>query len=284
VLRTAVSDAGDASVARMVPDRETAVVTLWFDDGQDPVVVRLRAGQKLVLGRGPDAGWPNQIELAQPGRRLISRNHLVVVHDQRRGWLLSHFPNVHNPGWYRYWGDLSWRDADVHDLHPRRGLLAYLFPGAPRYRLTLAGYEARPPEAPAGTRDRDGTDGTDDTTASLRIGVTPAQRTTLTDALSDAVLWPPSPDDGRVRTWAELGSGSDADRANYRRLKDRAEQESALRWTDPGRGADPLLLRKLVDTGEITYADVHDQRGEWPSGGLMPTHHTHQADGRRRNR
>ena len=269
----------------MVPGHDAAVAVLWAD-GRPVRRVRVPLGQQLALGRDPGPAWPLRVPLPQPGvAPPMSRTHLLVSYGERGGWRVSHLPTVKNPGRVRHWGDLTWRPADALDIHLRDGLVAYLFPGEPRHLLTVSACDVR--MVLATPRPTTGI-ATVEQRGPVRIGVTDAGRVVLTDALVDAVVWPPAADDGRVRGWSEVGRSrneQEAARAADRPLKEQAEREPRLGWRSDGtRGVDPVLLRRLVDVGEITYADVHRQRGDWPHGGLMPTQHTHHPDGRRRGR
>jgi len=277
-------DTAGEELGRFVPGRGTANVVIWRD-GVLLQRARVRCGQVLAIGRAPDPEWTHHLVLNQRSEPQISRIHVTVSYDPRTGWRVSHLPTVKNPGRIRHWGDLSWRDADVVDMHPRTGLLAYLFPGAPRYVLTMTSRDPRLVVA----ADSPGAAGvaTVEPAGLARIGMTATQRMVILDALTDAVHWPPDPCDGRILGWAEMaaaGKGLESYRANYRRLEQLAAASTELAWTNGSRGPDPALLRKLIDSAEITYLQVYRQRGGWPRGGLIPTHHTHHSDGRERAR
>lgn len=279
--------AGRSSESFPVPAAGYAAITIWTHDLVLRHQMMIGRDRVVVVGRAPEIlrvrGAVVHVTLEQDKLRLMSRAHVIVAFGTRGGWRVSHAPDVKHPGQVRYWGDLAWADAGL-DSYLRLGLIAYLFPGEPTFILTVTAPTVPVAVQRAALLDNSGTL---DRKVAVRIGSTDSQRMVLTDVLDDAVRWPPTVADGRVRGWHELGHSAakaDSPRKTYERLKTAAAKEGALAWSGgPARGVDPLLLRKLIDSGEITYAEVYRQHGEWPGGGLMPTHHTHIADGRRRS-
>lgn len=269
-----------------VPLPTQAVIAIWPEQGR-PHLVRLSADDQLIIGRRSGEEKPGYREgpgtwrIALPAHKpYLSRRHLRVAAGAT-GWRASILQDVPNPGRVRHWGDLHWRRLEAGDhVEPRDGLLALRLPGEPRFRVTVTALHpvARPRVGEqAGVR-------TAEETPDAEMLVSTAQLGALIDALTDAVCWPPGVDDGRVRNWSEL-PGSDGSRRNYNRLAEYADADAGFRWTERGvRGADPTLLRELVASGSMTYGDVYRQIGRWPDGPLIPTHHTHDASGRRTTR
>lgn len=270
-----------AEIAGFVPAEGQAVVIVWNKELKIVERKRVQLGQVLAVGRAPEDAAPYRIQLVQNRRPLISRKHLMVLYDEATGWKIRHFERVLNYGWVRYWGDVGWVRADAVDLHPRRGLLAYLFPGDPPYLMTITSCD--PPPRPPANYSQGGIATADPIPVPFRI--TPSQQTVILDALADAVCWPPNMADGHVRGWRELALageyGEEHYRSHYRRFVERNEATTGLPWNGSARGGvNPQLLLKLIESGDLRYATVYRQRGGWPRGRLIPTHFTHDPRGR----
>lgn len=266
--------------ALMVPGPGEAVVGFWWTSVQVPPV-RLRAGESLEVGRNR-GGEPLHSVHAGAHRVVLPTENTYLsraqlrVSVERGDWRVTLPPGLSSPGKARRWGSFEWErlvaDASVD---AERGLLAILLPCRPqRVVMTVS---CRAPRGPAGGSSWAQTE-PEPRSAPLRLP--PSEADSAIDLFADALHWPPPELGGRPIHFRERirPEGAEARRKAYERLVDRAALATDFEWTpqEGATGPDSRLLRELIDSGTVTYQQAYrrlDRR-------LIPTHHTHDADGR----